>query len=93
MFNFVPLDVSDILLIVNLVAGLLGVPVMQYIKNTFGVEGKSAFMVTLGLSMLLSVLAYFANSNFPPFAVTAEQPHLADFRMFNRTDLPGTGGD
>jgi len=58
--SFVPLDVSDLLLVLNMVAGLLGVPIMQFIKGMFNIEGKQAMFVTVGVSVVLSIMVYFA---------------------------------
>lgn len=45
-------------------AGAVGVPVIQWLKKSLKVEGKSAMWLTVGVSVLVAVVALFISDGF-----------------------------
>lgn len=45
-------------------AGAIGVPLIQWLKNQLGIEGKAALWLTVGVSVLVAVGALFISDGF-----------------------------
>lgn len=58
------LDPNAITVLLGIVTGLVGMPIINYIKGVFGLEAKAALAIASGVSVLLGVGVAFANGAF-----------------------------
>lgn len=58
------LDPQAITVLLGIITGLVGMPLIQYVKQLFGLEDKAAFGIASGVSILLGVGVAFANGAF-----------------------------
>ena len=55
---------SVALQLISLVAGLLGVPIVDAIKNWFKVDGKVALVIVSGVSLVLAFVSVFLSGQY-----------------------------
>lgn len=56
-----------ITIIVSLVLGAIGVPVLDFIKKQLGWDGQKAILLVYALSAVIAVGALFVTGSFAPF--------------------------
>lgn len=56
---------QDLLLLLTAIAGLLGVPIVNWIKNVTGSVDKKAVYITMGISLVLGIVAGIVSGVIP----------------------------
>ena len=59
--------------LVSMLAGVVGVPLANAIKNQFGLEGKPAVWMTFGVAIVLAVVALFLSGQMSFIDFTPER--------------------
>jgi hypothetical protein len=64
---------DQVLLVINALIGLIGVPIVDWVKGKLGVDGKLAVLLTVIISIGLGIAVAFSNGALTGDIVSVDQ--------------------